>query len=238
MECVGKITLRATAGGLALVAMVLAAPPTRALEAVCAGDVEREVARLINQQRAAYALAPVAVDVRLGAAAVRHADDMRDGCFLSHTGSDGSQPEDRVLTAGYPLPDGEVAAAGGIAYDAAAIVGSWMGSTGHRAILLRADAKHVGVGYSTRWPQCALAGYGFAAGGFWVANFGKAAESTLLDATCCTQPGGEPICVPEPGPLAAAASAIGALAALARRRRRQTREGQERVASSRRLASS
>jgi uncharacterized protein YkwD len=205
------------AASAAVVALLATAGPARALEAVCAGDVEREVARLVNVERAAYGLAAVKVDVRLGAAAVRHSADMRDHCFLSHTGSDGSQPTERVLDAGYPEPGGEVAAAGGYSYDAAAIVASWMGSSGHRAILLRSDAKHVGVGYTTRWPQCSLAGYGFAAGGFWVANFGKASTSTLLEENCCSQPEGEPVCVPEPGAAAAAAAAT--LGALARRKR-------------------
>jgi uncharacterized protein YkwD len=213
----GRRALRAIA--LALL-VACAAPAARALEAVCSDDVEHQVAVLINARRAAYGLLPVEVDVRLGAAAVRQAEDMRDGCFLSHVGSDGSSPAQRMEDAGYPAPDGEVAAAGGLSFGADAIVQSWMDSAGHRDILLKADARHVGVGYTTRVPQCALAGYGFTAGGFWVANFGASPQSDLLEASCCSQPGGEPVCVPEPGAAAAGTVALAALAALARRRAR------------------
>lgn len=57
---------------------------------------------LTNQWRSSQGLTMVASDPRLEAAAVAHATDMATTGVLSHTGSDGSQPWDRTVAAGYP----------------------------------------------------------------------------------------------------------------------------------------
>ena len=77
----------------------------------CPTDEELRVVELINDERAARGLDPLALDLRLGAAALRHSEDMADGCFLSHTGSDGSSPGTRIAEAGYSPWSGEVAGA-------------------------------------------------------------------------------------------------------------------------------
>jgi hypothetical protein len=137
--------------------------------------VELEVIDRINAERASDGIAPVELDVRLLAAALRHSEDMRDGCFLSHTGSDGSTRTSRMLDAGYPDPGREAAGAG--QSSAASIVSGWMNSSAHRAILLDDRHRHVGVGYGVGTGPCVLQPYNATiAPHFWTADFGEADE--------------------------------------------------------------
>ena len=188
-------------------------------EAVCASDLERQVLSLVNAERALLGRPALDLDVRLNAAARRHAADMRDGCFLSHTGSDGSSPRQRMTEAGYPDGMAEVAAAGSWPYPPGTVVDSWMGSAAHRAILVNTGASHLGMGYADRPASCRIELYQFPAGGFWAGVTGDAPDSEYLDEACCPVPGGEPLCVPEPDAAAGAASAALALAAARMRRR-------------------
>lgn len=210
----------ASAGALLAVAVALApAAPARAQEpaAACATEAERQVLGLVNVERTALGRPPLVLDVRLTAAARRHAADMRDACFLAHTGSDGSSAFTRMADAGYPNGMGEVAAAGSWPYPPSSVVTSWMNSSGHRAILVNTNARHLGMAYASRTPGCPLQGYGFTAGGFWTGTTGNAVDSEFLDDHCCPTPGGAPLCVPEPGAAGGAAAAL-TLAALRLRR--------------------
>jgi uncharacterized protein YkwD len=58
-------------------------------------------AGLLNGVRVANGAGAVAYDARLGVAAQSHANDMVTNNFFSHTGSNGSQLDDRVEAAGY-----------------------------------------------------------------------------------------------------------------------------------------
>jgi uncharacterized protein YkwD len=107
-----------------------------------------------NEARARRGLPPLAVDARLAAAAQGHAQDMAAHVMLSHTGSDGSGPADRIERAGYAwAAAGECIAAG--QPDAAAVAADWGADPAHRAILL-GDYTQVGTGRS---------------GNYWVADF-------------------------------------------------------------------
>src|SRR5688572_12252985 len=67
----------------------------------------RSRARRCGSERFAPA-APLRVSKRLNEAAVDHARDMARHNFFEHEGSDGSQPKERVLRAGYkPRISGE-----------------------------------------------------------------------------------------------------------------------------------
>jgi len=57
--------------------------------------------RLINEQRAAYGLAPLAWNATLARAAQLHADDCYARGWCSHTGSDGSTMKERIIRQGY-----------------------------------------------------------------------------------------------------------------------------------------
>lgn len=116
-------------------------------------DVSNVVSRileLVNQERDAAGVAPLAFNAQLSAAAQGHSQDMADNNFIEHTGSDGSSPSDRAQQAGYPSSFvGENIAAGqSIPEDA---MSSWMNETppndGHRQNILNPDYREIGIGY-------------------------------------------------------------------------------------------
>lgn len=79
----------------------VAAPvPAPALPADVAG-FPAETFRLINAQRAAYGLAPLAWNATLARAAQLHADDCYARGWCGHTGSDGSTMKERIIRQGY-----------------------------------------------------------------------------------------------------------------------------------------
>jgi len=127
---------------------VLTAAPAYAQRPVgCPDEIESEIVDLLNAERARLGLAPVTIDVRLVEAARGHSEDMATYDFFSHSGSDGSDFSARITAAGYAWRAvGEIISAG---YSTPAdVVASWMGSTPHRATLLSAAYRHVGVGAS------------------------------------------------------------------------------------------
>jgi uncharacterized protein YkwD len=171
-------------------AALLAAPAQGQTTCPLPSNEELQVLDLINQQRVANNLAPVELDGRLMESAVRHSEDMRDGCFLSHTGSDGSSKNQRMLDAGYPDPGQEAVGAGQISPDQ--IVNAWMASSAHRGILLNANARHVGIGHAIGPDRCVLDPYGVAVQPqFWTADFGKDAGAAEAPGACG---GGSPEC--------------------------------------------
>jgi uncharacterized protein YkwD len=105
------------------------------------------VLTLVNAERAAAGCPAVALEARLSAAAQAHSDDMAGNNFMDHQGSDGSQVGDRARAAGYDWRGiGENVAAGYVAPEE--LVAGWMGSPGHRDIILTCDYVDAGVGYT------------------------------------------------------------------------------------------
>jgi uncharacterized protein YkwD len=106
----------------------------------------------VNTYRAP-ALNPLAYNSQLQGAAQTHANDMSNNGFFSHTGSDGSQPWDRVDNQGYSWSwVGENIAWGQTTADQA--LTGWQNSPGHNAIFL-----------SSQPTEFALAN---SAGNYWV----------------------------------------------------------------------
>jgi uncharacterized protein YkwD len=124
---------------------------------------QNQVITLINQQRASRGLPALSTNALLTNAATTHTVDMASNNFFSHTGSDGSQPGDRITAAGYNwITWGETIAAG---YQTPAdVVNAWMQSQGHSEILLSTDYEDVGIGYIS------LSGTTY--GSYWTAVFG------------------------------------------------------------------
>jgi uncharacterized protein YkwD len=106
---------------------------------------EKELIELINQERQKYNLPALNFNDLLVAAARRHSNDMAQNNFMSHTGSDGSSPSDRIKRTGYqPRTSGENVAAG---YSTPQqVLNGWMNSSGHRANILGKFCD-MGVGY-------------------------------------------------------------------------------------------
>jgi uncharacterized protein YkwD len=106
---------------------------------------------LLNDERAQRGMAALAVDPDLQQAARGHAGDMVQHSYFSHEGRDGSQIADRIRATGYLRSEdwiiGENLAWGtGAMGTPRGIVTAWMGSEGHRANILRAAYREIGLG--------------------------------------------------------------------------------------------
>jgi uncharacterized protein YkwD len=113
--------------------------------AVAADDAEMAESLIAahNREREKAGLAPLKSAVKLTAAAQVHAKDMAAHEKMTHEGSDGSTPSERVEKAGYPYQNtGENVAAGQTSVDE--VMTSWMNSPGHKANIL-GDFTEIGV---------------------------------------------------------------------------------------------
>jgi uncharacterized protein YkwD len=91
---------------------------------------------------------PLTAHRDLNDAAARHARDMARRKYFDHRGSDGSQPKERVLRAGYqPRLSGENIAYGPVS--AEEVVAGWLASPGHCANIMDSRFQHIGVGLAT-----------------------------------------------------------------------------------------
>lgn len=129
------------AGCAALTALFCAPPAVQAGPEPASTQLISEV----NRHRATAGCPAVRLRESLNRAAEAHSADMAAHGRLSHTGTDGSGPEDRMRAAGYqPGHSGEVIAVGQAT--ATAVVGLWMDSPSHRSILLTCRYTDAGVG--------------------------------------------------------------------------------------------
>ncbi|MFO8150977.1 MAG: CAP domain-containing protein [Trueperaceae bacterium] len=114
-----------------------------------------ELHRLVNEARASArscgahgwfdAAQPLALDPRLTRAAQLHSEDMRDTGTMSHTGSDGSSPAQRIDRQGYAWGSaGENVAWGDPTPEA--VMAGWLGSDGHCANLMHEGFRDLGAG--------------------------------------------------------------------------------------------
>lgn len=120
---------------------------------------EQMILELVNKERLAAGLEPVASASQLNAAAQKHSEWMAAGRRLDHTGSGGSSPWDRMKAEGwteYPMgeniaynPFNQSRPAAG-EYVPQKIIEDmhtgWMNSSGHRANILNGSYTMLGVG--------------------------------------------------------------------------------------------
>lgn len=112
---------------------------------VNASAIEKEVFDLVNKTRASYGLSQLTWANDLAAVARAHSQDMINRRFFDHTNPDGLSPFDRMRAAGIRYRT----AAENIAYGQRtpeAVMNAWMNSSGHRANILNASVKELGVG--------------------------------------------------------------------------------------------
>ena len=155
---------------LARVAAVAAVASSLTASAVSAAPSDAvlaeqaQVVALVNQERAAAGLAPLAVNETLGDEAQTYADDMAKANFFSHNGPDGSDVTVRAEAAGYTTWTflAENLAAGQQTPDR--VVQAWMSSPTHRANILAPDATEVGLGHAFK--------SGARYGHYWALEFG------------------------------------------------------------------
>lgn len=108
-------------------------------------SLDAEKARdLINQYRRDKGLKPLQLNAALTEAAKEHSRDLAKWDRISHYGSDGSNPWDRVKRTGYKARlAAENVGTGQISFDE--VLRGWKESPGHNKNLLLADARDMGL---------------------------------------------------------------------------------------------
>jgi uncharacterized protein YkwD len=108
---------------------------------------------LVNKARTSHGLRGFAWDRSLARAAARHARDMSRRGYFAHQRARGPSLGRRVRAAGFRGRNvGEAIAYGcGSLATPASIVGAWLASPGHRAILMSGRSR-VGIGVAGRAP--------------------------------------------------------------------------------------
>ncbi len=141
---------------------------------------EQEIQRLINKERVNYGLPPYTLVDALTQAARRHANDMADNDFTSHTGSDGSSGGDRMRDAGYDWLYWAEIIGWGFGGNPASMFDWWMNSPIHHDMILHPTLEDLGVGYAYN----ASSTYKH----YWTVNFGRRAvrESAPAVLYLCT----------------------------------------------------
>ena len=108
-------------------------------------DFEYRVFMLTNAERRKHGLTSLVWNDALADAARGHSLDLAKSNTFSHTGSDGSSPEQRLHRTGTAIRFlGENISGGRNSPEAA--INDWMTSAGHRANILSRDAAYLGVG--------------------------------------------------------------------------------------------
>lgn len=92
---------------------------------------------------------PLVMDAALRRAARCHSMDMAENDFMSHTGSDGSSPWDRIARAGYTASARAENVAAGYSTPEQ-VVDGWMSSYGHCVNIMSGGSNEIGVGYATQ----------------------------------------------------------------------------------------
>jgi uncharacterized protein YkwD len=106
-------------------------------------DSEKALAT-INDYRKKNGLKPLKLNAKLSDAAKAHSRDLAKWDRISHYGSDGSNPWDRVKRTGYkPRLAAENVGTGQVSFDE--VMRGWKESEGHNKNLLLADAREAGL---------------------------------------------------------------------------------------------
>ncbi|MEU8915308.1 MULTISPECIES: CAP domain-containing protein [Streptomyces] len=124
-----------------------AASPSATKATAKASGATARVVELVNDERRKAGCSPLTVNAKLTKAAQDHSKDMADHRNMSHTGSDGSSPEDRITRAGYDWSSyGENVAYGYSTPES--VMEGWMTSPGHKRNILDCSFKEIGVGHA------------------------------------------------------------------------------------------
>lgn len=114
---------------------------------------ELEVIRLVNLERTSRGLHPLIRNSSLTDAARAHNQDMIANNFFDHIGSDDSTPAQRACAHGFTPYYGSNCYVGeniaGGYTTPASVVNGWMNSSGHRANILNATYREIGIGHTT-----------------------------------------------------------------------------------------
>lgn len=136
------------------------APSSTPKATATASGVVARIVELVNAERAKVGCSALTLNATLSKVAQAHSDDMAVHQNMSHTGSDGSSPGDRITGAGYTWSTyGENVAYGYPTPEQ--VMAAWMASPGHKANILNCTFKEIGVGLAQP-------------GSYWTQDFGTA----------------------------------------------------------------
>ena len=126
----------------------LAAPPTDAAAGSRMDRTERRIVKLINSYRAKHGRPRLRASGRLNRAADRHSREMVAHDFFAHPSRNGTAASTRVRRSSRARTVGENLAFIGAGERRAArrVVGMWIESPPHRAVLLNSSFRRIGVG--------------------------------------------------------------------------------------------
>lgn len=122
-----------------------------------ASSLERQVAALVNQERAAYGLPALTLSMQLCDGARLKSQDMQKNRYFDHNSPTYGTPFEMMRSLGITYAAAGENIAMGFS-TAEAVVNAWMNSPGHRANILSENYTHIGVGY-------------VASGGYWTQWF-------------------------------------------------------------------
>jgi uncharacterized protein YkwD len=130
---------------LALAVEVVLFGASNDLQGTAVSGQDARVIELMNTARTAAGMSGVTVDPLLTQAAAAHCADMLTTDVLTHTGTDGSQPWDRLDRVGYNW--GNVGENVLYRWDASpeGAFDQWWNSPGHKANMMNADFTQTGV---------------------------------------------------------------------------------------------
>ncbi|MFD4604538.1 CAP domain-containing protein [Streptomyces sp. NPDC058464] len=112
-----------------------------------ASGVVARIVSLVNAERSKVGCSALTLNTTLTKVAQAHSEDMALHQNMSHSGSDGSSPGDRITSAGYTWS----AYGENVAYGYASpeqVMAAWMASPGHKANILNCTFKEIGVGHA------------------------------------------------------------------------------------------
>lgn len=107
---------------------------------------EKEVIRLVNEERTKNGLKALSYDWQLARVARYKSQDMKDNNYFSHTSPVYGSPFQMMKSFGISYKTAGENIARGQATPRA-VVDAWMNSSGHRANILNNSFTHIGVGY-------------------------------------------------------------------------------------------
>ncbi|MGW7426251.1 CAP domain-containing protein [Streptomyces sp. NPDC054813] len=135
-------------------------PSTTPKATATASGVVARIVGLVNAERSKVGCSALTLNTTLAKVAQAHSKDMALHQNMSHSGSDGSSPGDRLTSAGYTWS----AYGENVAYGYASpeqVMAGWMASPGHKANILNCTFKEIGVGLAQP-------------GSYWTQDFGTA----------------------------------------------------------------
>jgi len=153
---VKKILIRVPVTGVlvaVLFALVLPAAAVATTTGVQLTKNEQLLVTLVNQKRAKAGLKPVTVRTKLVAAARGHAVEMATKKYFAHNSYNGEHFDARIMRYGYSMSGYTYWRAGediywgaGLFSSPVAVVNACMASSLHRAVILGANFRDIGVG--------------------------------------------------------------------------------------------